>query len=51
MFGSLIDSNILFGIYVNDLPAVTVSSDLDFYVDDSKLHLAFLVEDVQQTIA
>ena len=37
--------------YVNDLPAVTVSSDLDSYIDDSKLHLAFLVEDVQQTIA
>ncbi|CAB3996914.1 Hypothetical predicted protein [Paramuricea clavata] len=28
-----------------------VSSDLDSYVDDSKLHLAFLVEDIQQTIA
>ena len=44
-------SPFLFGIYVNDLSAVTVSSDLDSYVDDSKLHLAFLVEDVQQTIA
>ena len=40
-----------FRIYVNDLSAVTVSSDFDSYVDDSKLHLAFLVEDVQQTIA
>ena len=48
--GSIL-SPFLFGIYVNDLPAVTVSSDLDSYVDDSKLHLAFLVEDVQQTIA
>jgi hypothetical protein len=47
--GSIL-SPFLFGIYVNDLP-VTVSSDLDSYVDDSKLHLAFLVEDVQQTIA
>jgi hypothetical protein len=44
-------SPFLFGIYVNDLPAVAISSDLDSYVDDSKLHLAFLVEDVQQTIA
>ncbi|CAB4029412.1 Hypothetical predicted protein, partial [Paramuricea clavata] len=44
-------SPLLFGIYVNDLPAVTVSTDFDFYLDDSKLHLAFLVEDVQQTIA
>ncbi len=34
-----------------DLPAVTVSSDLDSYVDNSKLHLAFLVDDVQQSIA
>ena len=41
----------ILGIYVNDLPAVTVSSDRDSHVDDSKLHLAFLVEDVQQTIA
>jgi hypothetical protein len=48
--GSIL-SPFLFGIYVNDLPAVTVSSDLDSYVDDPKLHLAFLVEDVQQTIA
>ena len=47
--GSIL-SPFLFGIYVNDLPAVTVSSDLDSYVDDSKLHVAFLVEDVQQTI-
>jgi hypothetical protein len=46
--GSIL-SPFLFGIYVNDLPPVTVSSDLDSYV--SKLHLAFLVEDVQQTIA
>ncbi len=48
--GSIL-SPFLFGIYVNDLPAVTVSSDLDSYVDDSKLHLAFLVDDVQQSIA
>jgi hypothetical protein len=40
--GSIL-SPFLFGIYVNDLPAVTISSDLDSYVDDSKLHLAFLV--------
>ena len=48
--GSIL-SPFFFGIYVNDLQAVTVSSDLDSCVDDSKLHLAFLVEDVQQTIA
>jgi hypothetical protein len=48
--GSILSPS-LFGIDVNDLPAVSVSSDLDSYVDDSKLHLAFLVEDVQQIIA
>ncbi|CAB3989784.1 Hypothetical predicted protein [Paramuricea clavata] len=37
--GSIL-STFLFGIYVDDLPAVTVSSDLDSYDDDSKLHLA-----------
>ena len=47
--GSIL-SPFLFGIYVNDLPAITISSDLDSYVDDSKLHLAFLVEDIQQAI-
>ena len=47
--GSIL-SPFLFGIYVNDRPAITISSDLDSYVDDSKLHLAFLVEDIQQSI-
>ena len=36
----------LFNVYINDLPGVPDYSSLESYVDDSKLHLSFLVKDI-----
>ena len=33
----------LFNVYVNDLPRIPDCCSLESYVDDSKLHLSFLV--------
>ena len=37
-------SHLLFYIYMNDLPIVTQSCELDSYVDDSKLYLSFSIK-------
>ena len=36
----------LFNVYINDMPGVPDSCSLESYVDDSKLHLSFLVKDI-----
>ena len=36
----------LFNVYINDLPGVPDYCSLESYVDDSKLHLSFLVKDI-----
>ena len=36
----------LFKVYINDMPGVPDYCSLESYVDDSKLHLSFLVEDI-----
>ena len=41
-------SPLLFCIYMNDLPVVTPSCELDSYVDDSKLYLSFSTKDMEQ---
>ena len=38
-------SPLLFCIYTNDLPTVTQTSELNSYVDDSKISLSFPIED------
>jgi hypothetical protein len=43
-------SPLLFCIYTNDIPAIPLSSNIDSYVDDSKLFLTFSVKDIKQTI-
>ena len=35
-----------FNVYINDLPRVPYYCSLESYVDDSKLHLSFLVKDM-----
>ena len=35
-----------FNVYINDLPGVPYYCSLESYVDDSKLHLSFLVKDM-----
>jgi hypothetical protein len=39
-------SPLLFCIYTNDLPAIPLSSNIDSYVDDSKLFLTFSMKDI-----
>ena len=41
-------SPLLFSIYVNDLPQAPQTSDLDSFVDDSKVLLSFLIKDLDQ---
>ena len=36
----------LFNVYINDMPGVPDYCSLEPYVDDSKLHLSFLVKDI-----
>ena len=36
----------LFNVYINDMPGVPNYCSLESYVDDSKLHLSFLVKDI-----
>ena len=36
----------LFNVYINDMPGVPDYCSLESYVDDSKLHLSFLVKDI-----
>ena len=36
----------LFNVYINDLPGVPDYCPLESYVDDSKLHLSFLLKDI-----
>ena len=43
-------SPLLFCIYTNDIPAIPLSSNIDSYVDDSKLFLTFSMKDIKQTI-
>jgi hypothetical protein len=43
-------SPLLFCIYTNDIPAIPLSSNIDSYVDDSKLFLTSSVKDIKQTI-
>ena len=38
-------SPLLFCIYMNDLPLVTQSCDMNSYVDDSKVYLSFAIND------
>ena len=37
----------LFNIYINDLPNVPKESSLESYVDDSKIYLAFPIQDIE----
>ena len=37
----------LFNIYINDLPSIPNESSLESYVDDSKLYLAFPIQDAE----
>ena len=37
----------LFNIYINDLPNVPKKSSLESYVDDSKIYLAFPIQDIE----
>jgi hypothetical protein len=37
----------LFNIYINDLPNVPKESSLESYVDDTKIYLAFLIQDIE----
>ena len=37
----------LFNIYINDLPGVPKESNLESYVDDSKIYLAFSIRDAE----
>ena len=41
-------SPLLFSIYVNDLPQAPQTSDLDSFVDESKVLLSFLIKDLDQ---
>ena len=41
-------SPLMFSIYVNDLPQAPQTSDLDSFVDDSKVLLSFLIKDLDQ---
>ena len=36
----------LFNVYINDMPGVPDYCSIESYVDDSKLHLSFLVKDI-----
>ena len=36
----------LFNVYITDMPGVPDYCSLESYVDDSKLHLSFLVKDI-----
>ena len=38
-------SPLLFCIYIDDLPSITLTCQLESYVDDSKLLLSFLIRD------
>ena len=38
---------VLFNIYINDLPGVPKESNLESYVDDSKIYLAFSIRDAE----
>jgi hypothetical protein len=44
-------SPLLFCIYTNDIPAIPLSSDIDSYVDDSKLFLMFSMKDIKQQLS
>ena len=37
----------LFNIYINDLPNVPKESSLESYADDSKIYLAFPIQDIE----
>ena len=41
-------SPLLFCIYMDDLPSITPTCQLESYVDDSKLLLSFLIEDANR---
>jgi retron-type reverse transcriptase len=43
-------SPLLFCIYINDMPQLSVTSLLESYVDDSKLLLSFMIQDVDNAI-
>ena len=43
-----VTSQIAASIYVDDLPQAPQTSDLDSYVDDSKVLLSFLIKDQDQ---
>ncbi|CAB4036683.1 Hypothetical predicted protein, partial [Paramuricea clavata] len=38
---------VLFNVYINDLPGVPKESNLESYVDDSKIYLAFSIRDAE----
>ena len=40
----------LFCIHTNDIPSIPLSSNIDAYVDDSKLSLTFMVENMKETV-
>ena len=43
-------SPLLFCIYMNDLPLVTQSCDMDSYVDDSNVYLSFTIDQATQNL-
>ena len=38
---------VLFNLYLNDLPEVTEETEIDSYVDDTKLYLSISLKDIQ----
>ena len=40
----------LFGLYMNDLPDVIKSSNIESYVDDTKIYLSFSTNDVDSCL-
>ena len=41
---------LLFNLFINDLPCIPLNSELESYVDDSKLFLSFCIEKLQDVV-
>jgi hypothetical protein len=49
-FGMVFQLPLMFTVYVNDLPSIVVNCKPECYVDDSKLYISFLVNNLDLAI-